>query len=206
MFKLSELFTSIQGEVQWVGRYSVFVRFAGCNLNCLFCDTPQKTKIDMEIDVPRLLSYLKEAQAQHVVITGGEPLLNIAEIDYLLSELPEEVSVEIETNGTLLERVPNKWVGKVYFNISPKVHYRELYTSLPPDWPHTVYKFPVDETNLQETKSFIMHHQIPKKIVYFMPISKTYTEYVLNAPIVLEEALSWRVNFSPRLQLIQAVK
>ncbi len=75
--KISEIFYSIQGEGTLLGVPSVFVRTSGCNLRCVWCDTPY-TSWSPEGD-DRTLEQIVDAvaafPAQHVVVTGGEPMI-----------------------------------------------------------------------------------------------------------------------------------
>jgi 7-carboxy-7-deazaguanine synthase len=100
---ISEVFYSVQGEGRYVGTPSVFIRTSGCNLRCWFCDTPY-TSWSPEGD-PRSVDSLLEQTAvwdcQHVVITGGEPML-VQEVVELTQRLKERGHViTIETAGTV---------------------------------------------------------------------------------------------------------
>lgn len=104
-YKVVEMFTSINGEGRRAGQLAVFVRFAGCNLRCSFCDTmwandahtAYKTMTEEEI-----AQEIIRTGVQCVTLTGGEPLLQ-KDIDVLLRRLAREqsLSVEIETNGSM---------------------------------------------------------------------------------------------------------
>src|SRR5947208_1371630 len=76
--KIAEIFYSVQGEGSLVGVPSVFIRTSGCNLRCVWCDTPYtswKPEGD-ELDVGEILSRVDtHRQARHVVVTGGEPMI-----------------------------------------------------------------------------------------------------------------------------------
>lgn len=116
-YPLIESFTSIQGEGFHMGKGATFLRVAGCNLRCQWCDTsysfdPSKAhwmsaqEIVNEIQMPH----------QHIVITGGEPTL------YDLGPLVQELHkigkyVTIETNGT--HAIPTEW-GIDWITASPK--------------------------------------------------------------------------------------
>lgn len=95
--KVNEIFYSIQGEGHYSGRPAVFVRLSGCNLRCPFCDTQHQSHVDMSIaDIVREAS---QYQARHIVITGGEPTLQLtAELTDSLHEAG--FYIQIETNGT----------------------------------------------------------------------------------------------------------
>ena len=118
-FPVLEMFVSIQGEGKYTGCPSLFVRLAGCNLRCVFgnsrCDTPYSS---FELDKPiyetvedavvAARNYLAEnPTVNHIVITGGEPLLYKNQlnefIDGVLFDNPTEVYkvITVETNGTL---------------------------------------------------------------------------------------------------------
>src|SRR2546425_8492387 len=76
--KIAELFYSIQGEGSLVGVPSVFVRTSGCNLRCVWCDTPYTSwqPEGAELSLAAILARVDEnRQARHVVLTGGEPMI-----------------------------------------------------------------------------------------------------------------------------------
>ena len=98
MKKINEIFYSIQGEGYYTGVPAIFIRFSGCNLNCEFCDTDHslgKIMSDEEI-----LDIIRKFPAKHVVLTGGEPSMQLD--DCFLSLLKAQgFYLQIETNGTL---------------------------------------------------------------------------------------------------------
>lgn len=101
---IGEVFSSIQGEGMLLGRRQVFIRFAGCNLNCNYCDTPQSrdTLYGTEISVDELLKRVKKLitpDFHSVSLTGGEPLLHADFIRNFLEEY--SFNALLETNGTL---------------------------------------------------------------------------------------------------------
>lgn len=128
VLRLSEIFDSLQGEGVNVGKPCRFVRLALCNLHCHYCDTKYTwdfEHFDYEREVRQaslqsVVQQLSEAPAGHVVVTGGEPLLQQRALAKVLERVPAELFIEIETNGTrvplpsLLARV-NQW------NVSPKL-------------------------------------------------------------------------------------
>ena len=99
MYKINEIFYSLQGEGFHSGTPAVFVRFSGCNLRCSFCDTQHQTGeiISLQEIVDEVNKY---PIAPIVVLTGGEPSLFIDEA--LVAELKQKTGkkIAIETNGT----------------------------------------------------------------------------------------------------------
>src|SRR3954469_19104142 len=75
--KIAEIFYSIQGEGMLTGVPSVFVRTSGCNLRCVWCDTPYTswTPEGDDMTVAAILETVKQHPAKHAVITGGEPMI-----------------------------------------------------------------------------------------------------------------------------------
>jgi 7-carboxy-7-deazaguanine synthase len=105
-YKVVEKFMSINGEGNTAGELSVFIRFAGCNLKCSYCDTLWANNIDRveyeEMSTQDICNYIKATGIRNVTLTGGEPLLQEG-IYELLSLLTTEdsIRVEIETNGSV---------------------------------------------------------------------------------------------------------
>ncbi len=117
---LVEVFISIQGEGIFIGQPQIFIRFAGCNLKCQFCDTPQamiipqeckimilskKLKVSNPVAIHSLIDLIKEDVLTYstICLTGGEPLLEANPLKELISEIKNKYKTQIylETNGTL---------------------------------------------------------------------------------------------------------
>jgi len=116
MIALSEVFYSIQGEGTWTGTPAVFVRLAGCNLACDFCDTDYSTKFFATVD--EVVAAVGEAggECPMVVLTGGEPLAQ-AETPALIEALRRDGRrVHVESNGTIFSELPDD----VWLCVSPK--------------------------------------------------------------------------------------
>ncbi|MCD4748370.1 MAG: 7-carboxy-7-deazaguanine synthase QueE [Thermoanaerobaculales bacterium] len=100
---ISEVFTSLQGEGSLVGTPSFFIRTSGCNLRCSWCDTPYTSwKAEgRRYSVDELVNLARQSGVAHVVVTGGEPLLQ-REIGLLTGALREAgLHLTVETAGTL---------------------------------------------------------------------------------------------------------
>ncbi len=100
--KVLEIFESIQGESTWAGTPCVFVRTAGCNLACSYCDTPQaRNGSGVEMSVDEVLECIKRYPVRVAEITGGEPLLHDDVPELARRLLDEGYAVLCETNGSL---------------------------------------------------------------------------------------------------------
>lgn len=103
-YPVAEIFSSINGEGIRAGELAVFVRFKGCNLHCSYCDTRWACEADApatHMTSEEILHAILRTGICNVTLTGGEPLLQ-EEIQKLLSLLvSHQLSVEIETNGSI---------------------------------------------------------------------------------------------------------
>ncbi|NIP84227.1 MAG: radical SAM protein [Planctomycetales bacterium] len=116
--RVAEIYKSVQGEGFLSGTPSVFVRTSGCNLRCWFCDTPYTSWAPEGLDlaVPAIVAQVTEWDTPHVVLTGGEPMLQ-AELIPLARQLQDaRRHVTVETAGTLYLPVPCDLMS-----ISPKL-------------------------------------------------------------------------------------
>lgn len=105
--KVSEVFFSIQGEGTLAGVPSVFVRLSGCNLRCVWCDTPYTSwnPEGRETAIGDILAEVRGYAASHVVVTGGEPMI-FSESVALTRGLKEAgLHVTVETAGTVYQPV-----------------------------------------------------------------------------------------------------
>ena len=118
MYDLVEIFESLQGEGRNMGRPCVFVRFAGCNLACPWCDTDIAKRFSSSLD--DLVAEIGQYKPKSVVLTGGEPTL-VKEMPELVAALKERgYWIAVETNGT----DDADWLGFVdYVACSPKAEF-----------------------------------------------------------------------------------
>ena len=128
--KVSEIFTSFQGEGPYVGTPATFLRegpyvgtpatflrLYGCNLDCEWCDTDISTYEILSVDdvAEILLTQMEFNNIKTLIITGGEPTLQMEEIKRLIKELPDDIRIQMETNGSIFEYIP-----EIEYVISPK--------------------------------------------------------------------------------------
>lgn len=114
MLNISEIFCSIQGESTYTGLPCIFIRLAGCNLRCDYCDSTYSYKSKITLSFDEIISKIKEFEPVRLIeITGGEPLLQ-NEVHELIDILEENnFVILLETNGTLLlDKIP-KYVTKI---------------------------------------------------------------------------------------------
>jgi 7-carboxy-7-deazaguanine synthase len=116
MLALAEIFYSIQGEGTWTGIPAVFVRLAGCNLACDFCDTDYSMKALASVDDVVRMIRENGADCPTVILTGGEPLAQ-SQTPALIEALRREGRrVHIESNGSIYSALPDD----VWLCVSPK--------------------------------------------------------------------------------------
>jgi 7-carboxy-7-deazaguanine synthase len=113
LYKINDIFYSIQAEGFLSGTPAIFIRFSNCNLRCDFCDTEFLSGIDMNIS--EILNNIENFQSKFIIFTGGEPLLqDTTELAKILSD--EGYKLAVETNGMFkLQHDYFDWI-----TISPK--------------------------------------------------------------------------------------
>ena len=201
-----EIFYSLQGEGTRCGTPAVFLRLAGCNLACKWCDTKHSWGNGILCVPAEIASYLLSFNCQALVITGGEPLLQQPALEKLLALLPANIFVEVETNGTLIpsralaSRI-NQW------NVSPKLSHAgnagtkahnpaalQFFSQLPHAW----FKFVVQS---EADWPAISALGLPTDRIILMPCATTRAELETARPAVVEMCLRHQVRLGDRLHL-----
>ncbi|MHA2068578.1 MAG: 7-carboxy-7-deazaguanine synthase QueE, partial [Candidatus Thorarchaeota archaeon] len=113
MIKIYSIFRSIDGEVnRWCqGSMCTFIRFAGCNLNCNWCDTEyaRDPRTGCNMGIHEIVQEAQRLKSKRITITGGEPYEQIDELEELVGTLyRNEFNISIETNGSH----PPMWSGR----------------------------------------------------------------------------------------------
>ena len=133
--RIAEIFRSLQGEGRLTGMESVFVRTSGCNLRCRFCDTPYASwepegdYFSVEEVAAAVQRTAAEAALEHVVVTGGEPMM-LPELVPLCAELRRRgMHITIETAGTRYQPVPCDLMA-----VSPKLSNSTPRADQAPEW------------------------------------------------------------------------
>ncbi len=222
--QVSEVFESLQGEGPRAGEHSLFVRLAGCNMSCSWCDTRYAWdwhRYDRVVEVrENTVEELCDEICRHdtairlLVVTGGEPMLQQRALIELLDRLRlrrPQLQPEIETNGTL-EPALALSVLTQRFVVSPKLQSTgireelrirpaalQMYSALP----ETIFKFVTHETrDLDEIEAICIRCGIARGRVWLMPCALTVRELVERAPRAAQLALGSGYNLSGRWQLL----
>lgn len=232
----AEIFFTLQGEGVNVGCPAVFVRLSLCNLHCVWCDTDHtwnfvgtpwahekdalpgyvkhcKEDVIIEMDAARVAAEVRKFPCRHVVLTGGEPLLQEEGLVELIKELRADGGdwfFEMETNGT---RLPGEElmaaVGQ--FNVSPKLGNSGVAVNLR-EKPEVIrglvesgnawFKFVVEkEGDLAEVLELVERCGIPMGRVILMPEGRNVGEIDKVAPWLAERCRDLGVRMSDRLHV-----
>lgn len=174
--RVVEIFKSIEGEGVRAGELATFIRLAGCNLRCSYCDTPYALKVsdgqDMTID--EILDKCEEFGTSNITLTGGEPLL-LPESGRLIQELDRcGYNVNIETNGskdisraTLYDGV---FVTMDYKLPSSGVEGAMLTENFRYLREQDVLKFVVGHGDLPRVREVIQKYEIFRPYIYLSPV------------------------------------
>jgi organic radical activating enzyme len=120
-YDLVEIFESLQGEGRNTGRPCVFVRFAGCNLACDWCDTDRSRRFSLALD--ELVAEMESFRPRSAILTGGEPTIAKGMPELVAALKERGWWIAVETNGTS-SRDDAPWLDFVdYVACSPKQEY-----------------------------------------------------------------------------------
>ncbi|GAA0902689.1 7-carboxy-7-deazaguanine synthase QueE [Virgisporangium aurantiacum] len=221
---LSETFVSLQGEGPSSGERAVFVRLAGCNLTCTWCDTRYSwdwdrydPAVETSIVDPKLLAADLDRRAgphtRLVVLTGGEPLLQQPAVVTLLTALRArrpDVRCEVETNGTVAPA--EALVPLVYrFVVSPKLtHAGSAAARVRPqtlrallDLPRSVLKIVLDGPgDLPQVASLAATARTTPDRIWLMPRATTTAELLIGMRTLAGLAVDNGFNLSGRTHIL----
>jgi len=216
--KVSEIFESLQGEGVSSGAPCIFVRLAQCNLHCTWCDTKytwdfERYRYEDEVHeqpVGEVALIVNQAPSRRLVLTGGEPLLQQRALREFFARLAPDISVEVETNGTIvpepaaLSRV-NQW------NVSPKLANAgdpEAFRIRPDalvalrDSQRAYLKLVVNgDQDLAEADALVQRFAWPSDRVSLMPQATDREQLRARSFEVAEAARARSYRFSSRLHL-----
>ncbi|HEA18072.1 MAG: 7-carboxy-7-deazaguanine synthase QueE [Pseudoalteromonas prydzensis] len=211
MYKINEIFETIQGEASFTGTPAIFLRLQGCPVGCAWCDTKQtwevnnvyKVSLDDTVEkkadsdhwadasAEQILSLFAERayRAKHVVITGGEPCM------YDLNPVCELLhangySTQIETSGTFEILAP----AQTWVTVSPKINMRGGYEVLTSAMHRAdEIKHPVAmQKHVAELEALFAKTGVNPKLVYLQPISQKVSATKLAIETCIEK--NWRLS------------
>lgn len=212
LYKVNEVFQSIQGEGAFTGVPSIFIRLQGCPVGCPWCDTqhtwdipPEKEQSATQIllktsdaetwfatSAEQLLQLVNDQgyTAKHIILTGGEPCLyNLNPLTSLFLE--KGYSIQIETSGTFgLKAHPDTWV-----TVSPKINMKGGY-EVRPELLQAAdeIKHPIAmEKHIEELDTLLEGIKLKHNcLIYLQPISQQQRATELAVKICIER--NWRLS------------
>lgn len=201
---LNEVFHSIQGEGLNAGTPAIFVRFGNCNLKCSWCDTKYTWHSDVidNYEAPMREVFTKIGRypnCHHIVITGGEPMLQQDSIIAIRKKFPTYY-IEVETNGSQEVRCHDE---VNLFTVSYK-------TSNSGNAPYElktannkcVYKFVVDTPrDFNEIEEIISRYKLSRDKIFLMPQGISARELEMREPFIKEYCARTGYMFSSRLHI-----
>ena len=225
--RISEIFSSVQGEGRYIGVPSTFVRVSGCNLRCIWCDTPYASwqPEGPTLAIEQVVNQVGQFGNQHVVLTGGEPLLFDPIID-LVEELQElNHKITVETAGTIYRNLPD-----CFMSISPKPGHSTPPKETSNDWhnrheilrfqPHIIGKLiqqhdyqlkfvvkPEESNALIEISEMIeaLESELGQKIeadsIFLMPEGRDIEILTSRMVLLAEICQKYGFRLAPRLQI-----
>ena len=194
LYKVNEIFLSIDGEGYRTGLPVVFIRLYGCNLNCSYCDTRYSCEQQeyKEMSLYDILVEVLSYGVPRVTLTGGEPLIHPGVKDLIKSLVANDIEVNIETNGAvdLDEFIEFKYNSKVVFTMDYKckssgMEDKMILSNLEFLQPKDVIKFVVSNYNEMAKMEFILESSKCKAQPYVSPVfgaiePKELVDYVLD--------------------------
>lgn len=194
MYKVNEIFVSIDGEGVRTGLPTVFIRLYGCNLKCSYCDTryscenSEYTEMTLMDILEQVLSY----GVPRVTLTGGEPLIHEGVKDLINSLVVNGIEVNIETNGAV--DLSDFWEFRYSSKVIITMDYKCASSGMEDKmnlWnlkllqPKDVIKFVVSNYNELEKMEYILEESECKAQPYVSPVfgaiePKELVEYVLD--------------------------
>jgi 7-carboxy-7-deazaguanine synthase len=221
-YYLSEYFSSIQGEGNYAGVLSLFLRFHFCNLTCSWCDSKYTWNLKSgkyeTLESASIKTIISNSKNYHVIFTGGEPTLY--SLDKLV--LPGK-KYHVESNGTIIPTKPFNMVFGDQFSISRPAMDEDIIKSF--NWvispklsnsrqilneeslqfwaarEYCIFKFVIRNTaDLEEVTNTIQTYHINQKKIYIALEGQTLESQI--KPELVDSIMEQGFNFSPRLHVM----
>ena len=202
--RVLEIFYSIDGEGKRAGELTTFIRLAGCNLRCVWCDTAYSHDCNagQEMCIDAIIKEVEKYGCKNITVTGGEPLIH-KDIDILLQKLSKlGYDINIETNGSIsIEKYLNAKYKNVWFTMDYKTtssgmnskmkqkHYMQLRKQ-------DVLKMVVGSNkDLNEAYKVIKECSQNKNLFYLSPV------FGMIEPVQIVEFMKKKQLYNVRIQL-----
>ena len=207
VMKICEIFESIQGEGPLSGFPALFIRVYGCPLKCKGCDTVYSHTNGKykELSVSELVSIIESSNQEHVIFTGGEPLLYSKEILKIVDKLWPDKYFSMETSGVIMnEDIP---LNIDQITVSPKKNYKRVMDVIFwwSSFSNVDFKFVVGDLDwcwsLSEIDEIVRKYHIDRRNVWLMPQGTTHNELNNFAKQVWEFCVKKGFRYSDRLHI-----
>ena len=210
---------TIQGEGVWAGCPATFLRLTRCHLNCSFCDTKELNEIETRLTNDKIFQLMESQgviealkEGQHLVITGGAPLLQQGDIDILIKEFVYKYNfkpfIEVENECTIIPTLSliseiSCWDNSPKLGssgVSTSIRYRRDVIKFMSQLSNSWFKFVVaDEGEWKEIQVFYLDTGLIKKEqVILMPMASSRQELLEKQEMVADLAIKNKVRYSGR--------
>ena len=186
--KITEIFTSLQGEADTAGWPTVFVRLTGCPLRCQYCDTAYAFHGGTWWDIDAIVAEVQAQGVRHVCVTGGEPLAQKRCLVLLQKLCDAGFDVSLETSGALDVSAVDPRVSRVVDLKTPgsAEMARNRLENLPLLTPRDQVKFVIcSREDYQWAKDMVVEHQLAERTMVLFSPSK--------GQIIARELADWIV-------------
>lgn len=205
--RITEIFYSLQGEANSSGWPTVFIRLTGCPLRCTYCDTTYSFEGGERMALADIIAQVQNYPAQHVCVTGGEPLAQPNCLPLLEQLCDLGYAVSLETSGALDVSAVDVRVSKVLDLKTPSSgeQARNLLSNLQYLTEHDQIKFVIsDRGDYEWSKQQLQDHDLSLKVgsVWFSPAFSIEAGQV-GLPALARDMAEWILQdgLAVRLQL-----
>ena len=193
--RINEIFYSIQGEGTTMGTPTAFVRLAGCNLSCKWCDTEYAKETGEDMGIGEVIERVEEYGCEQVCVTGGEPLCQPDTPKLIDMLLDKGFLVTLETNGSqsieVLECSPTLMISLDIKCPSSGESESMLLSNIEMLGPTDQLKFIIGDSKDYEYAKGLIEKYSPSCIIVMTPVGGTELKEL--AEWVLEDRLRARV-------------
>jgi len=179
--RISEVFTSIQGEARRQGDRCTFVRLHGCDMRCTWCDTMYAVEGDDydEKSLEEVVEEVKDRDPRYVCVTGGEPLFAEGGRELVRRLLDEGFNVDVETNGAHPFADLKEKGARIVMDVKTPSSGEESDLSLLDDLgPRDDVKFVVEDERDYRYAKLVLEEQPTEAEAFFQPVGGRDVEFL----------------------------